>query len=271
MLPEKNGKSIERRLQERTLTDLLERRKTLHRKIEDYESRFAALTELTENLQPLANLGLNWAMTAHEMNNLLMPISNYARLSIDHPDDADLRQKSLEKILKLSERAALVMEKVMALASPEPNEKTRLDIAALIEDVFTCIGRDFSKDKIHVIRQIDPGVSVFAEKTSIEQVLLNLVLNARQALASKGGVLRIGARQVDDQILIEIADNGCGINPDQLKHVFTPFYTQGKANGRGLGLAFCRKVIEAHGGFISVESEKDQGTRFKISLPNETA
>jgi signal transduction histidine kinase len=252
------------------LTDLLERRKTLHRRVEDFESRFAALTEQVENLQPLANLGVNWAMTAHEMNNLLMPICNYARLSLDHPEDADLRQKSLEKVLKLSERAARVMEKVMALATPGAAEKARLDIAALLDDVFTCIGRDFSKDRIHVVLQVEPGVSVFAEKTSLQQVLLNLVLNARQALASKGGVLRIAARQVDDQVLIEIADNGCGIDTDQLKNVFTPFYTQGKANGRGLGLAFCRKVIEAHGGFISVESEKGQGTRFKISLPNET-
>jgi signal transduction histidine kinase len=271
MLPKKSRKSIESRLQERTLTDLLERRKTLHRKVEDFESRFAALTEQVENLQPLANLGLNWAMTAHEMNNLLMPIGNYARLALDHPEDADLRQKSLEKVLKLSERAALVMEKVMSLANPGKTEPTRLDIAELFEDVFTCIGRDFSKERIHVIRQIDKGVTVFAEKTSIEQVLLNLILNARQALSSKGGVLRIGARQVDDQVLIDIADNGCGIDPDQLKNVFTPFYTQGKANGRGLGLAFCQKVIESHGGFISVESERDQGTRFRISLPNESA
>jgi len=253
------------------LTDLLERRKALHRRVEDFESRFAALTEQVETLQPLANLGLNWAMTAHEMNNLLMPICNYARLALDHPEDADLRTKSLEKALKLSERAALVMQKVMALAGSGTTERTLCSVAELFDDVFTCIGRDFSKDKIHVVRQLEQGVCVLAEKTSLEQVLLNLILNARQALSTKGGVLRIGARRVDDQVLIEIADDGCGIAPDQLKNVFTPFYTHGKANGRGLGLAFCQKVIESHGGFISVESEKDQGTRFKISLPNETA
>jgi signal transduction histidine kinase len=252
------------------LTDLLERRKALHRKVEDFESRYSQIEEQVENLQPLANLGLNWAMTAHEMNNLLMPICNYARLAIDHPEDASLRDKSLEKILKLSERAALMMEKVMSIAGPGNAPKARHNLADLMEDVFVCLGRDFSKDKIHVIRQIPENTFVFAEKTSIQQVFLNLILNARQAMSDKGGVLKITAETTDEHVSIEISDSGCGIEPDQLKDIFTPFFTRGKQNGKGLGLAFCRKIVESHGGCISVESQRGKGTLFKILLPNES-
>ncbi|MCE5186121.1 MAG: hypothetical protein LLF76_08370 [Planctomycetaceae bacterium] len=252
------------------MTDLLDRRKALHRRIEDAQSRCVHIEEQMEQIQPLAALGLNWAMTAHEMNNLLMPIGNYARLAIANPQDGPLLQKSLDKILKLSERAALVMEKVMSIASPAGGKKECHNVGELLDDVFLCIGRDFAKDKIHVIRQMSQPVHVFAEKISLEQVFLNLILNGRQALLGRGGVLTITAEPRDEQVSIEISDNGPGIDADHLSHIFDPFFTRGKQNGKGLGLAFCRKIVEAHGGCISVESQVGQGTRFRILLPKET-
>lgn len=249
------------------MTDLLVRRKALHRKVEDYENRCMQIEEQMENIQALANLGLNWAMTAHEMNNLLMPITNYARLAIANPKDDQLQEKSLQKILKLSERAATVMEKVMSMAAPGGAQKQRHSLVDLIDDVFLCIGRDFSKDRIHVIRDLTNDIYIYAEKTSIGQVFLNLILNAHQAMSDKGGILKILADQNDEHVSIQIADNGPGIAQDMLKDIFNPFFTRGKASGKGLGLAFCRKVIEAHGGCISVESQVGQGTSFKILLP----
>lgn len=252
------------------MTDLLDRRKALHRKVEDAQNRCVQMQEQLEQLGPLAMLGLNWAMCAHEMNNLLMPICNYAQFALEEPGNRDGVTKSLQKILKLSQQAASVMEKVMSMAAHGQMVKERHKLTELLDDVFTCIGRDFSKDKIRVVRNVSDSVFVFAEKTSVQQVFLNLILNARQAMGERGGVLRLCAEQNEEHTSIEIADTGCGIEPERLKDIFNPFFTWGKQNGKGLGLAFCRQIIESHGGCITVESKPGQGTSFKILLPNET-
>lgn len=102
---------------------------------------------------------------------------------------------------------------------------------------------------------------------------MNLILNARQAMLGKGGGLRISARQLPDSVQIEVADTGCGIETQNLIRIFDPFYTTKNAEsqshrlGAGLGLAFCKKVIDGHNGIISVQSKPGDGTTFTIILP----
>jgi signal transduction histidine kinase len=249
------------------LADLLEQRKALHQRVREIEKQYEALEETVLQLQPLANLGLAWAMTAHELNNLLMPVINYAQLAAQHPDDAALCEKAIQKTMLLSTRAAAILEKVMLLAREGQIEKETLPLNQLLDNVFACLGRDFSRDGIRVIRNIAGDVEITADAIAIQQVLMNLLLNARHAMLAAGGVLTISAEQTADGTLIRIADTGCGIEADTLKKIFTPFYTSGKDGGNGLGLAFCRKVIESHNGFITVDSEPGNGTRFKILLP----
>lgn len=249
------------------LADLLERRKALHQQIEDAEEKFNLLEDKLTELQPLANLGLAWAMTAHELNNLLMPILNYSQLALQNPDDKALCEKALQKSLLLSQRAGNMLEKIMAIAGRGQAEKEKLSLNQILDDVFVCIGRDFEKDKIRIIREIDESIQLWADATAIQQAFMNLILNARHALLEKGGQLKLTARQTTDGTMIQISDTGQGIAPEKLKEIFTPFYTSGKDNGNGLGLAFCRKVIEAHGGYIQADSKLNQGTTFKIMLP----
>lgn len=249
------------------MADLLEQRKALHQRVREIEKQYEALEETVLQLQPLANLGLAWAMTAHELNNLLMPVINYAQLAAQHPDDAALCEKAIQKTMLLSTRAAAILEKVMLLAREGQIEKETLPLNQLLDNVFACLGRDFSRDGIRVIRNIAGDVEITADAIAIQQVLMNLLLNARHAMLAAGGVLTISAEQTADGTLIRIADTGCGIEADTLKKIFTPFYTSGKDGGNGLGLAFCRKVIESHNGFITVDSEPGNGTRFKILLP----
>lgn len=249
------------------MTDLLDRRKTLHRQIEDFEGRLEQMEAKLDQLQPLADLGTAWAMTAHELNNILMPITNYAQLALQNPDDTHLNQKALEKALKLGEKAAIVLKKVMAFANAEQFEKRQHQLSEVLDDVFACIGRDFAKDKIRVTLDFDTKTCIWADRTTLQQVLMNLLINARQAMLPKGGQLTIIAEETVDGTRIEISDTGRGIAPEHLKDIFAPFYTSGKENGNGLGLAFCQKVIEKHQGCITVESHLDQGTHFKILLP----
>jgi len=249
------------------LTSLLENRKSLHQQIMDAENQFEALEVRLHHMQPLADLGMAWAMTAHELNNLLAPIVSYAQLALQNPHDAELSEKALKKAERLSTQAGQMLEKVMTLANSDSTPKQVHALSALLDDVFGCIGRDLSKDKIKLVLEFDDDLNIRADAGFLRQVLMNLVLNARHSMREKGGTLKIAATEDAELTQIEISDTGCGIPPEKLRDIFTPFYTNGKKSGNGLGLAFCQKVIESHGGCISVDSQLGHGTRFKILLP----
>lgn len=246
---------------------LIENRKSLHQQVTEIRQQTEALEEQLCHLQPLANLGMAWAMTAHELNNLLTPIVTYSQLALQYPQDTELTEKALKKAERLSSQAGQILEKVMTLANCQAAQKTKSNLSSLIDDVFSALARDFSKDRIKVTIDVDKELTVWAEPGTLSQVIMNLVLNARHALSDCGGSMRITASQDDSFTRIEIEDTGCGIEPERLRTIFTPFYTNGKQNGKGLGLTYCQKVIEAHGGCISAESEAGSGTRFKIVLP----
>ena len=249
------------------MAGLIEHRKRLHQQVSESQKQREALEQKLLQMQPLANLGMAWAMTAHELNNLLTPIVNYSQLALQHPHDTELCEKALNKAQRLSTQAGQILEKVMSLANQDALEKHDCNLAALIADVFDCLARDFSKDKIKVVIEIDDDIEISADPNSFRQIIMNFVLNAHHAMREGGGTLCISASQDIEGTCIEIEDSGCGIAPEKLRNIFTPFYTDGKRNGNGLGLAYCRNVVESHGGFISVESEPGQGSRFKIQLP----
>jgi two-component system NtrC family sensor kinase len=249
------------------LTSLLGNRKSLHQQIVDAENQFEAIEARLHQMQPLADLGMAWAMTAHELNNLLTPIMNYAQLALQNPQDTALTEKALTKAQRLSTQAGQMLEKVMTLAGSDSATKQVHLFSALLDDVLGCIGRDFSKDKIKLVLEFNDNLNIWADVGFLRQVLLNLVLNAQHSMRQKGGTLRIAATEDAELIRIEISDTGCGIAPEKLRDIFTPFYTDGKDNGNGLGLVFCQKVIESHGGCISVDSQLNHGTHFKILLP----
>ena len=166
------------------------------------------------------------------------------------------------------------MESILAVANGQTQKKETANLTKLIEEVFTCLCRDFKKDRITVNIDIPKELTVHAIIVQFQQVLMNLVLNARDAMLPHGGVLTIRAGQTIDVVQIEIADTGSGIEPADLKRIFEPFFTNkadkkspSQHSGSGLGLAFCKKIIDAHDGSISVKSEPDRGTTFKIKLP----
>ena len=232
-------------LGEGQLTSLLENRKSLYQQIVDSQMQFEAVEAQLQQLQPLANLGMAWAMTAHELNNLLTPIVSYAQLALQNPHDVELSEKALKKAERLSTQAGQMLEKVLTLANSDATPKQTHVFSALLNDVFGCIGRDFAKDKIKLVLGFDEDLTVQADAGFLRQVLMNLILNARHSMREKGGTLRITASEDDEFTRIEISDTGCGIAPEKLLEIFTPFYTDGKKNGNGLGLAFCHHPATA--------------------------
>ena len=252
---------------------VLEKRRTLHRQLADQQTTNDQLKSQIEQMETLANLGMVSAMIAHEMNNILTPLGSYAQLAIKHPEDSDLARKAIQKTAANSQRAAKILETVLAMATGRAQTKKKHRLKTLLDDVFLCLARDFSKDRIKVTVEIPEDLTISAQAVCLQQVLMNLILNARQAMLSKGGGLRISALQLPDSVQIEVADTGCGIEPQNLIRIFDPFYTTKNAEsqshhlGAGLGLAFCKKVIDGHNGIISVQSKPGDGTTFTIILP----
>lgn len=213
-------------------------------------------------------------MIAHEINNLLTPSANYAALALKNPDDKALTEKALQKAVRNCEQASKIMESMLAVANGETEKKKDVLLITLVGEVFQCLCRDFAKDGITVNFKIPEDLKIWAVPVQMQQVLMNLVLNAREAMLGGSGVLTIEARTATDAVEIEVRDTGCGIAADDLRHIFEPFFTtKGEKGprsshcGSGLGLAFCKEAVSAHGGCISVESKLDKGTSFKIILP----
>lgn len=255
------------------MAELLERRQALHRRLACQEKLNSQLHSQLGQFQALANLGMVSAMIAHEMNNILTPLGNYAQLALNHPDDRALTEKTLQKTVLNSRRASKILESMLAMATGKEQAKGPCRLKEMVDEIFMCLARDFSKDKIEVRVEIDEKLEAFAEGVCLQQVLMNLILNAREAMLPRGGTLTISAARDSDAVSIAVSDTGCGIEPGNIEKVFEAFFTTKtsesdcRRTGAGLGLAFCRRVVDSHGGEISVESEAGKGTQFRISLP----
>jgi len=242
--------------------------------VEHLQSENAQLKKQLEQLERLANLGTSTAMIAHEINNLLTPLSNYAQLALQNREDRQLAQKALKKTMNNCEKASDFMESILNLTSSVSEEKKSVNLSEVVSEAFKCLGRDFKKDGITVNTNIPEDLDVQVIRVQLLQVIINLVLNARDSMLSAGGVLTITAGQNgDENVNIQVSDTGEGIETDKLTKIFDPFFTtkdtdNGKVKaGNGLGLAYCKRIIEQHNGSISVSSIVGEGTTFYISLP----
>lgn len=254
------------------MSSIVERRLSLHRHLAETTQVNSELEEQIEQMQSLAHIGMLSAMAAHEINNILTPVANYARMSRQYPDDEALTKKAIEKAISNTEQASKILESLLSMAGGQGKKKKHHCLKQLVEEVFRCIGRDFSKDNIEIIIDIPDDFLVFGEGVCLQQVLMNLVLNGREAMLGSSGSLKISAHEDEGNAVLKVSDTGCGIEYEKQKQIFEPFFTTKAGNGnresgRGLGLSFCKKVIENHDGIISVESVRDEGTTFTISLP----
>jgi signal transduction histidine kinase len=222
--------------------------------------------------QKLSSVGALASSVAHEFNNILTTIINYARLALRNTDEA-ARGQALEKILKGSQRAATIINSMLGFARNTSSQRQLTDLVALVEEVLILTDKDLSKHRIHVEKKYSGRPQVWVVPAQIEQVLLNLIINARQAMP-RGGHLKIEVRENarTQWAEIRVADTGVGIPLDRLRLIFEPFYTtkEPDANGHGgtgLGLSVCRQIIEQHQGRIRVESLVGKGATFTVKVP----
>ncbi len=231
------------------------------------------LREQLMQAQRMVALGELVATATHEFNNVLMTIINYAKLGLRH-QDAQTREKAFDKILAAGTRAARITNGVLGMARNRSSAKEPTQLNTLIEDTLLLLERDLNKHRVTVETHLEPVPPVAVNPGQIQQLLLNLVINARQAMP-RGGRINLRLHYDSEAKLVELSirDHGCGIPPEILPHIFEPFFTTKRgpdASGRGgtgLGLALCRQIVEAHEGRIRVESTPGVGTTFTVKLP----
>lgn len=237
------------------------------------EQQVALLKEQLAHAQKLTALGELVSTTTHEFNNVLTTIINYARMGLRH-QDAATRTKAFEKILTASTRAARITNSILGLARNRSLTREPTDMVQLVSDALLLLERELAKYRIAVDAQLNPVPPALANASQIQQVLLNLLINARQAMPQGGRVtVRLSYDAEHGMVELLVRDTGCGIAPENLRRIFEPFFTtkqgpdaSGKG-GTGLGLSLCRDIIEAHHGRIRVDSTLGKGTAFTIKLP----
>ncbi|HZU36430.1 MAG TPA: ATP-binding protein [Gemmataceae bacterium] len=223
--------------------------------------------------QRLSSVGALAASVAHEFNNILTTIINYAKIGLRSEGEEASRTQALERILKGSQRAAVIINSMLGFTRNHSSHREMTDIVRLVEDVLVLTEKDLIKHRVRVETSFQGRPQAPVVPGQIEQILLNLVINARQAMPN-GGRLKFDVRENSTAAMVEIriTDTGCGIPPEQLRLIFEPFYTTKQPDehghgGSGLGLSVCRQIIEQHQGRIRVESLVGKGSTFTVKLP----
>lgn len=237
------------------------------------QEQIEILKQQLMSAQKMTALGELVSTTTHEFNNVLMTILNYAKLGLRHKDDAT-RDKALQKILEAGQRATSITNSVLGMARNRSQSLEPTELAMIVDQALVLLERELRKYRVGIERQFMAAPPAMANGNQIQQVLLNLLINARQAMPNGGSVLiRISHDAESNMVDLLVRDTGSGIPPEKLRRIFDPFFStkdgpdaSGKG-GTGLGLSACRDIIEAHRGRIRVESTVGKGTAFLIKLP----
>jgi hypothetical protein len=235
--------------------------------IEDITDR-ANLEEQLRLSEKMAAIGLLAAGVAHEVNTPLTGISSFTQLLLERADPEDPRTELLEKIERQTFRAAKIINSLLNLARPSSGDAQPVEVNGIIGDVLSLLEHQFKLSRIQVRRELAAtSLVVRGVEYKLQQVFLNLFLNARDALP-KGGWVSVASRRDGDSVVVEVSDTGVGIPAEHIGRIYDPFFTT-KADGRGtgLGLSVTYGIVQEHGGSLTCDSEIGQGTRFRLVLP----
>lgn len=239
--------------------------------------RFTELKDKTERIKRIENelikanklsaLGELAGSIAHEIKNPLISIQGFAK-RIQNTEDADKINKYSKFIEKEAERLSNVLSRLLNFSRMEEPKIEVLNINDIIEDTVLFMEHHLTRFKNIVLEvyKTDNLPQVKVDKIHIQQTLVNLIMNAAQAMPN-GGLIRIKTGIEGDYVYISVTDNGVGIKKEILDKIFEPFFTtKEKGEGTGLGLSLCKRLVEANKGKIEVESKEGEGATFKILL-----
>jgi PAS domain S-box-containing protein len=239
--------------------------------IEDVTER-VSLEEQLQQTDKLSSIGLLAAGVAHEVNTPLAGISSYSQMLMNQTPETDPRHQLLEKIHRQTSRASSIVNNLLNFSRVSDARYAPVDVNRVIDDTIQLLEAQLRNTEIEVVRRYaDDLPLVPGNAPKLQQVLMNLILNARDAMP-QGGKMEISTEPIGDDVAINILDTGVGIAAENLSKIYDPFFTTKKiGQGTGLGLAVSYGIVRDHGGHINVESKPGEGTLFRISLPVVTA
>src|SRR6202167_3788539 len=218
--------------------------------------------------EKLTSLGLLAAGVAHEVNTPLAVISNYIQMLAKQIPADDPRQKTIERIVKQTFRASEIVNNLLNFSRTGAAEFIEVDINHVLEETLTLVQHPFKTAQVNVVKNYNEQLPpVLGSITRLQQVFLNLFMNARDAMP-QGGLLEVRTGAQNGSVEIEVTDTGSGISPEHLHRIFDPFFTT-KATGRGtgLGLSVSYGIIKEHAGKVDVRSTPGKGTSFRLEFP----
>ncbi len=235
--------------------------------VEDISAR-VQLEEQLQISEKMASIGLLAAGVAHEVNTPLTGISSFTQMLLEGAEPDDPKTKVLEKIERQTFRAAKIVNGLLNLARPAQTDSAAIDVNVVINDVLALLEHQLRTGRIQVRKELSASpLLAQGVEYKLQQVFLNLFLNARDAMP-RGGWLTIVSREDESGAVIEVGDTGSGIPPEQLSRIYDPFFTTKEfGKGTGLGLSITYGIVQEHGGNITCESAIGHGTRFTLSLP----
>jgi two-component system sensor kinase FixL len=246
------------------IRDLTERQQT--------EARLQELQTELVHISRLTAMGEMAQALAHELNQPLSAISNYMKgsrrlLEGRADEESSLIRDAMDKAAEQSMRAGQIIRRLRDFVARGEGERRVESLSKLVEEASALALVGAKEQRVRVRFQFDPSADlVLADKVQIQQVMLNLMRNAMEAMDnSERRELTISSQRHDDMVTVSVADTGSGISDEVASHLFQPFITS-KAHGMGVGLSICRTIIEAHGGQITAETNPGGGTIFRFTL-----
>lgn len=246
------------------------------------EAEKTNLENRLQQSQKMESVGRLAGGIAHDFNNLLSPIMGYAQMLLLEFPPSNPRYEKLSQILKASERARNLTRQLLAFGRKQVLEIKTVSLDQVITGFKKILKRTIREDIRLKTRLTVPSVGIMADVSQLEQILMNLAVNAQDAMPQGGEMIfETGEVELDEAytgfhpdirpghyVMLAVSDTGCGMNGETVKHVFEPFFTtKAPGKGTGLGLSTVHGIVKQHGGHIQVYSEPGYGTTFKIHFP----
>jgi len=245
---------------------------TLEHRVQERTQELQKVQDQLLRAGKMAAIGELAAGVAHEINNPLTGILTFSSLMLKKVDETHPWKKDLQNIVEQTTRCRNIVKGLLDFARQRKPDKKEWDISALIERTLTLVEKQARFQNIKIMKQFETALPpLFIDADQVQQVFMNIILNAADAMAAKGGTLTIQTDLRDGMAEVSFTDTGCGIPKEHLPKLFDPFFTTKETGkGTGLGLAISYGIIQGHNGDIEVESDLGKGSTFRIKLPIES-
>ena len=250
--------------------DLEEWARTLEEKVKQRTEELVAMHDRVAQSERLASLGMLAAGVAHEINNPLGGILSLTALNLEDMKPDDPNRENLEEVVRQTQRCRDIVRGLLEFSRQSRVSMELADLNKILEDALALVSRQAQFFNVQVVKDLDPELpAVMADKNEFQQVFINILVNAAQAMDERGTVTIVTrGLATDSSVEVRISDTGHGIPPERIARIFDPFYTtKTSKHGTGLGLSIAYGIVRRHQGTISVESQVGQGSTFIIRLP----